>query len=166
MQALSVGGGGGGGGGTGGNAQSCTSAQCICLHTASAQRFCTALARKLSVFVPPVPSPATSTHAQNRGNVLKVDRHKYVKIGYHGFQPLTSEERKRMYNSTFQVRARGVCVTWRRAQCCLQGAQARVHLKCLSGAPAVRGKALGSVLRVGSASASVALHIPGACAVW
>uniref|UniRef100_A0A7S3VHX6 5'-nucleotidase n=1 Tax=Dunaliella tertiolecta TaxID=3047 RepID=A0A7S3VHX6_DUNTE len=39
---------------------------------------------------------------KNRGNMLKVDRHKYVKIGYHGFQALTSEERKTMYNSSFQ----------------------------------------------------------------
>jgi len=41
---------------------------------------------------------------QNRGNILKVDRHKYVKIGYHGFQPLTPDERKYMYNSALQVK--------------------------------------------------------------
>lgn len=26
--------------------------------------------------------------------MLKVDRHKYVKIAYHGFSPLSAEERK------------------------------------------------------------------------
>ena len=31
---------------------------------------------------------------QSRGNVIKVDRHKYVKVAYHGFRQLTSEERK------------------------------------------------------------------------
>jgi hypothetical protein len=30
---------------------------------------------------------------------LKVDRHKYVKVGYHGFRKLTNEERSTMYHS-------------------------------------------------------------------
>ncbi len=42
---------------------------------------------------PPPPSP------QRYGNVLKVDRHKYVKVGYHGFRKLTSEERSSVYHS-------------------------------------------------------------------
>lgn len=31
---------------------------------------------------------------QSRGNIVKVDRHKYVKVAYHGFRKLSSEERK------------------------------------------------------------------------
>ncbi|MEW5305391.1 MAG: hypothetical protein WDW36_007933 [Sanguina aurantia] len=34
---------------------------------------------------------------KERGNMLKVDRHKYVKIAYHGFSPLSAEERKGTY---------------------------------------------------------------------
>ena len=36
---------------------------------------------------------------KKRGNVLKLDRHKYVKIAYHGFRKLTSDER-RQYHTT------------------------------------------------------------------
>lgn len=35
---------------------------------------------------------------QTRGNVIKVDRHKYVKVAYHGFRSLSSEERNAVYN--------------------------------------------------------------------
>ncbi|KAI8472984.1 MAG: purine 5'-nucleotidase [Monoraphidium minutum] len=35
---------------------------------------------------------------KKRGNVIKVDRHKYVKIAYHGFRALPSEERDDVYN--------------------------------------------------------------------
>jgi hypothetical protein len=35
--------------------------------------------------------------------VLKVDRHKYVKLAYHGFRPMTADERKTIYNSNYQV---------------------------------------------------------------
>lgn len=41
--------------------------------------------------------------AQARGNVLKVDRHKYVKLAYHGFKQMSAEERKTIYNSNYQV---------------------------------------------------------------
>jgi len=34
---------------------------------------------------------------KNRGNILKLDRHKYVKVAYHGFQKLTKEERAAIY---------------------------------------------------------------------
>ncbi|GMH44237.1 hypothetical protein BSKO_12171 [Bryopsis sp. KO-2023] len=34
---------------------------------------------------------------KKRGNIIKVDRHKYVKLAYHGFQPLTREERMDAY---------------------------------------------------------------------
>jgi HAD superfamily 5'-nucleotidase-like hydrolase len=37
---------------------------------------------------------------KKRGNVLKVDRHKYCKIAYHGFKPLSREERMETYNSS------------------------------------------------------------------
>ena len=37
---------------------------------------------------------------KHRGNVLKVDRHKYVKLAYHGFIPLSREERMEQYNNT------------------------------------------------------------------
>jgi HAD superfamily 5'-nucleotidase-like hydrolase len=32
------------------------------------------------------------------GNILKIDRHRYVKVAYHGFQRLSSEERRRIYD--------------------------------------------------------------------
>ena len=31
---------------------------------------------------------------QERGNMLKVDRHNYVKLAYHGFKELTPDQRK------------------------------------------------------------------------
>jgi len=36
-----------------------------------------------------------------RGNFLKIDRHKYVRVAYHGFQPISSTMRKYMYSRTF-----------------------------------------------------------------
>lgn len=35
---------------------------------------------------------------KRRGNVLKVDRHKYVKIAYHGLQKLSEDERQSIYS--------------------------------------------------------------------
>jgi 5'-nucleotidase len=37
---------------------------------------------------------------KERGNMLKVDRHKYVKLAYHGFTPLTRDDRIAVYNAT------------------------------------------------------------------
>lgn len=37
---------------------------------------------------------------RDKGNVLKVDTHKYVKIAYHGHRKLTKEERYKLYNSS------------------------------------------------------------------
>ena len=37
---------------------------------------------------------------QTRGNVLKIDRHKYVKVAYHGFQQFTSSERQAVYETS------------------------------------------------------------------
>lgn len=34
---------------------------------------------------------------KGRGNVLKMDRHKYVKVAFHGFQKLSREERLATY---------------------------------------------------------------------
>lgn len=34
---------------------------------------------------------------KKRGNVLKMDRHKYVKIAFHGFKQLSREERLATY---------------------------------------------------------------------
>lgn len=36
---------------------------------------------------------------QQKGNVLKIDRHKYVKVGYHSFRKLSPTERATRYNS-------------------------------------------------------------------
>jgi len=36
-----------------------------------------------------------------RGNFLKIDRHKYVRVAYHGFQPISSNMRKQLYQRTF-----------------------------------------------------------------
>ncbi|MBX9704420.1 MAG: HAD-IG family 5'-nucleotidase [Silvanigrellaceae bacterium] len=33
-----------------------------------------------------------------RGNILKIDRHRYVKVAYHGFHELTQEERRNIYD--------------------------------------------------------------------
>jgi len=35
---------------------------------------------------------------KKRGNILKMDRHKYVKVAYHGFKPLTKAERDVLYD--------------------------------------------------------------------
>eukprot|EP00276_Gloeochaete_wittrockiana_P016238 CAMPEP_0184347056 /NCGR_PEP_ID=MMETSP1089-20130417/15213_1 /TAXON_ID=38269 ORGANISM="Gloeochaete wittrockiana, Strain SAG46.84" /NCGR_SAMPLE_ID=MMETSP1089 /ASSEMBLY_ACC=CAM_ASM_000445 /LENGTH=596 /DNA_ID=CAMNT_0026677971 /DNA_START=250 /DNA_END=2040 /DNA_ORIENTATION=+ len=35
-----------------------------------------------------------------RGNLLKMDRHKYVKVAYHGFKELSPEVRRTLYDST------------------------------------------------------------------
>jgi hypothetical protein len=37
---------------------------------------------------------------QTRGNVLKIDRHKYVKVAYHGFRQFTSSERQTVYETS------------------------------------------------------------------
>ena len=36
-----------------------------------------------------------------RGNFLKIDRHKYVRVAYHGFSPISSTMRKQIYSRTF-----------------------------------------------------------------
>lgn len=35
---------------------------------------------------------------KKRGNILKIDRHKYVKVAYHGFRELSREERRAVYS--------------------------------------------------------------------
>lgn len=37
---------------------------------------------------------------KKRGNILKMDRHKYVKVAYHGFHPLSREDRRATYSDT------------------------------------------------------------------
>ncbi|CAM9794749.1 unnamed protein product, partial [Laminaria digitata] len=32
-----------------------------------------------------------------RGNILKMDRHRYIRVAFHGFRKLESDERKRVY---------------------------------------------------------------------
>lgn len=36
-----------------------------------------------------------------RGNFLKIDRHKYVRVAYHGFERISSTTRKHLYSRTF-----------------------------------------------------------------
>jgi 5'-nucleotidase len=36
-----------------------------------------------------------------RGNFLKIDRHKYVRVAYHGFEPISSRTRKDLYSRFF-----------------------------------------------------------------
>jgi 5'-nucleotidase len=36
-----------------------------------------------------------------RGNFLKIDRHKYVRVAYHGFDPISSKTRKHLYSRAF-----------------------------------------------------------------
>jgi hypothetical protein len=36
-----------------------------------------------------------------RGNFLKIDRHKYVRVAYHGFDQISSTTRKHLYSRTF-----------------------------------------------------------------
>lgn len=40
---------------------------------------------------------------KKRGNVLKMDRHKYVKVAYHGLTRLAPAERKAIYASSFET---------------------------------------------------------------
>ncbi|XP_028757719.1 cytosolic purine 5'-nucleotidase isoform X4 [Neltuma alba] len=37
---------------------------------------------------------------KNRGNILKMDRHKYVKVAYHGFKELSKEDKVGTYGNT------------------------------------------------------------------
>ncbi len=37
---------------------------------------------------------------KNRGNVIKLDRHHYVKVAYHGFRELSREERRALYDAS------------------------------------------------------------------
>jgi len=37
---------------------------------------------------------------KNRGNIIKLDRHRYVKVAYHGFRELTREERRKQYDAS------------------------------------------------------------------
>ena len=36
---------------------------------------------------------------KKRGNILKIDRHKYVKLAHHGFVPLSQDQRLSTYNA-------------------------------------------------------------------
>lgn len=40
---------------------------------------------------------------KRRGNLLKLDRHKYVKVAYHGLKKLKPEERKAIYAQQFET---------------------------------------------------------------
>ena len=37
---------------------------------------------------------------KNRGNIIKLDRHRYVKVAYHGFRELSREERREQYDAS------------------------------------------------------------------
>ena len=37
---------------------------------------------------------------KQRGNILKIDRHKYVKVAYHGFRELSRAERRAIYSDS------------------------------------------------------------------
>ena len=39
---------------------------------------------------------------KKRGNILKLDRHKYVKVAYHGLTKLSSAERKAVYDESYE----------------------------------------------------------------
>lgn len=45
---------------------------------------------------------------KQRGNIIKVDRHKYVKLAYHGFQELSREERLDTYTRWRPLKARSL----------------------------------------------------------
>ena len=40
---------------------------------------------------------------KRRGNLIKLDRHKYVKVAYHGLTKLSSTERKEIYSRSFEA---------------------------------------------------------------
>jgi hypothetical protein len=44
---------------------------------------------------------------KRRGNMLKIDRHKYVKMAHHGFKELSRESRMETYNNTGEQVGRG-----------------------------------------------------------
>jgi HAD superfamily 5'-nucleotidase-like hydrolase len=37
---------------------------------------------------------------KHRGNIIKLDRHRYVKVAYHGFRELSREERRSLYDTS------------------------------------------------------------------
>ena len=38
-----------------------------------------------------------------RGNILKADRHKYVRVCYHGFRPVDAGQRRKVYQESFDT---------------------------------------------------------------
>ena len=40
---------------------------------------------------------------ENSGNIIKMDRHRYIRVAFHGFTKLESDERKRVYLDGEQV---------------------------------------------------------------
>ena len=70
---------------------------------------------------------------KRRGNVLKMDRHKYVKVAFHGFRPLSREERLATYANSLVggVLKRGCtpsrpCALWQTVR---TGLRAAVHAR-------------------------------------
>ena len=49
---------------------------------------------------------------KRRGNMLKADRHKYVKLAFHGFAPLSREARMAQYNNAGGMGWGGVGWGW------------------------------------------------------
>ncbi|CAM9124494.1 unnamed protein product [Chrysoparadoxa australica] len=44
---------------------------------------------------------------KQKGNIIKMDRHKYVRVAYHGYRELTSAERKALYQNNAIVKEQG-----------------------------------------------------------
>ena len=49
---------------------------------------------------------------KKRGNMLKIDRHKYVKLAYHGFKRMSREQRRDIYSNN------AVPYAWPATKCC------------------------------------------------
>ena len=64
---------------------------------------------------------------KQRGNILKIDRHKYVKIAYHGFRELSRAERRAIYSDSNV------------SQCILMLHRATLHVASELQHPRVRG---------------------------
>ncbi len=49
---------------------------------------------------------------KKRGNMLKIDRHKYVKLAYHGFKRMSRDQRRDIYSNNEVPHA------WPATNCC------------------------------------------------
>lgn len=72
-------------------------------------RTCTVCATCAKCSAAAVPQPLPAPLDATLGPALQVDRHKYVKLAFHGFSQLSREERMQQYNNAGEDAAAQHC---------------------------------------------------------